>query len=341
MEKTSPLGYGWLGDMYHAKKQHGEYRVYDTRSLSLSLLADIKLREQFSQVVQHPQLPIVQKIDTHTFATPYQSSSCVLQLIQEGGIRDEQLLIYFLTETNSLLSIVHAKGWVHGDLHPGVMYVAHSGEIIIEGFGRPLGAGQHPHTGHHRYLSPEPSSSIESDIYALGVIALELALGEHVVLGDILEASHTQKLQHYLSRLEDKNSVVGRFIHTALQFSPEQRKNAPMLLLPFLGQMPSTEWMFMCSHLSLDTAFSSAEQTDPLDVVFQTDEEERSVFFPSLEEITMNELTEDFLPMAPLQPNTSMSPQQLTVPATSTSNNKLIIGLGILVIILIIVAVVM
>lgn len=341
MEKKSLLGYGWLGDMYHAKDKQKEYRLYDARTMSLSLRADISLREEFAQIVQHDQLPIAKKIDAHTFVTPYQSSISVQQIIQYGGLCEEYLLVHFLTETNSLLSLVHSKGWVHGDLHPGLIYIALSGEITIEGFGRRAEKGQHPHTGHHRYLSPEPSSSVESDIYALGVIALELLLGEHVVLGDILEESHSQKLQNYLSKIANPGSIVGKFIQAALQFSPSKRKSAPMLLLPFLGQTPSQEWMFMCSHLSLDAPISSVEQTDPLDVVFHTDEEDPDVGFPSLEEITMNELTEDFLPMEPIQTPKKNSPQQFLVPKDPIRNNKLIIVLSVLVLILIIIAIIL
>jgi hypothetical protein len=138
------------------------------------------------------------------------------------------------------------------------------------------------------------------------VIALELLLGYHVPLGDILEESHTKKIEGYLHKIRDAHPLCLSFIRSSLQFYPEKRKAASLIFLPKPESKVPEEWLLFCASISHENP--NVETTDPMDVIFHTEEEELAQsFFLSMEDITMNELTEEILPQESLHLKTSSS----------------------------------
>lgn len=81
---------------------------------------------------------------------------------------------------------LHACGWVHGDVVPGNLVVGHAGPVLCDlGVARPIDAGG-PVRGTAAYMAPEQVRgqpwTAAVDVFALGVIAWELATGTRLFL---------------------------------------------------------------------------------------------------------------------------------------------------------------
>jgi len=297
------LLHGWIGPMCHVRKEDKDFRLYDIRGMRSSLREDLELRIQMMKDFENPNLPALQFYNEDTILTSYSESVSVEQLIEDGDIWPTTVFQYFTQEVLSLLTWAHNKGIIHGDLHPGLIYISRSGEVYIEGFGRTASRAEHPHTAHHRYLPPEPFGSVAGDLYAFGVILIELLLQRHVSLGDILPETHIRKVQGLIAECDHKDPQMIQMIQKALQFDPENRKEC--LLLFFDSDVDQNMmWKEFCSHLDVAAFFEEDEHTDPMDVVFHTDAS-TDMFVPSQAELNMNELTEDILPPEPFEISSS------------------------------------
>jgi len=91
------------------------------------------------------------------------------------------------------LAYLHEKGVVHRDVSPGNILVARNGAVKITDFGisRAAGDGQEiggTRTGKSGYLAPErilgEGATPSSDLFAAGVISVELLLGRSLFEGD-------------------------------------------------------------------------------------------------------------------------------------------------------------
>jgi len=91
------------------------------------------------------------------------------------------------------LAYLHEKGVVHRDVSPGNILVARNGAVKITDFGisRTAGDGQEnegTRTGKSGYLAPErilgEGATPSSDLFAAGVISVELLLGRRLFEGD-------------------------------------------------------------------------------------------------------------------------------------------------------------
>ena len=175
--------------------------------------------------------------------------------------------------------------------------------------------------------------SISSDLYGIGVIILELALGENILLGDLLEDLHCVRVQNYLNRIKEKHPLCAAFISIALEFSPEERIEAPKELLSLLGSDPPEQWLEYCQSLLTNTEPYRPDVTDPMDMVFHTEEIFENAF-PTSDEITCHELTEDLVADIPVEDN-------LEEETTRTAESKMMVVLVVIIVILLFVLVYM
>lgn len=294
MYQASSAEKSWLGHSFHVDHNESLFRAYDVKDISVSLLDDLHTRIRFHAEIQHPNIEPLLWLDEKTIGTPYLAGVSIEQLIYQGVRLNREVLEYILVRINELFSFVHSQGWIHGDVHPGLIYLTQDGEIVIGGFGRRPENKAATYTGHHRYLSPEPMESIYSDLYGIGVIILELALGENILLGDLLEDLHCVRVQDYLNRMKEDHPLCAAFISIALGFSAEDRIEAPKELLSLLGGDPPDQWLEYCQSLLKNTEPYRPDVTDPMDMVFHTEE----IFdnaFPTSDEITCHELTEELV----------------------------------------------
>jgi hypothetical protein len=118
---------------------------------------------------------------------PGQSLRDVLE--ESGGPLPEPLVRSVARQLASGLAALHGAGMIHGDLKPeNVRLDAEGNAVILDlGFARaaaPAAATHHvPRPGSLPYLSPEQArggtGTEKSDVFALGILAFELATGVH------------------------------------------------------------------------------------------------------------------------------------------------------------------
>jgi len=91
------------------------------------------------------------------------------------------------------LAYLHEKGVVHRDVSPGNILVARNGAVKVTDFGISRVAGDEPESGGARagksgYLAPErirgEGATFSSDLFAAGVLSVELLLGRRLFGGD-------------------------------------------------------------------------------------------------------------------------------------------------------------
>lgn len=91
------------------------------------------------------------------------------------------------------LAKVHSSGWVHRDLKPGNVLLRGDGRAVLTDFGlaRSIGAVAPAMEGTEGYLAPEAREGVTAepsqDVFAFGVLAKALGLGNDPRLGAVIE----------------------------------------------------------------------------------------------------------------------------------------------------------
>ena len=332
---VKPLETGWLGPMFHVRNGDKHFRLYNIQDQPSSLREDLRLRIQNMKMLEHPNFPVLAFCDENTLISSYYESITVEKLIQSGHHLSKESLRFLAMRILSLLEWAHDRDLIHGDLHPGLIYISHSGKIFIEGFGRIASRAEHPHTGHHRYLPPEPFGSIAGDVYAFGVILLELLLKRHISMGDILEKTHTQKVKDLLKECERRDPKILSLIGHVLQFHPSDRHIYRALswedASSFYNDWEEAYPLFPFANFQHDVSYQ-----EPIDIIFHSEEFGSDIFLPTQEELDMNELTEDLLPPEPFE-MTSKPPSIIA----QKSSKKYFVAISILLLLFILLAIVL
>lgn len=169
--------------------------------------ADPRFRELFSREARlaaslsHPNLVQVfdfgREGDAHFLAMEYVEGWNLAQAAEQA--RQLRLPIppgiwrHWVDGIGSGLAYLHEKGVVHRDVSPGNILVARNGAVKITDFGisRVVGDGRENEStraGKSGYLAPErirgEGATFSSDLFAAGVISVELLLGRRLFGGD-------------------------------------------------------------------------------------------------------------------------------------------------------------
>jgi eukaryotic-like serine/threonine-protein kinase len=168
---------------------------------------DPRFRELFSREARlaasfsHPNLVQVfdfgREKDAHFLAMEYVEGWNLAQAAEQA--RQFRVPIpsgvwrHWVDGIGSGLAYLHEKGVVHRDLSPGNILVARNGAVKITDFGisRAAGDGQEnegTRDGKSGYFAPErirgEGATFSSDLFAVGVISVELLLGRRLFGGD-------------------------------------------------------------------------------------------------------------------------------------------------------------
>jgi serine/threonine protein kinase/tetratricopeptide (TPR) repeat protein len=222
------LGVGGFGEVYRAWDLTLEREV----ALKLLLSRGLKPEEEFASIVsearamarvRHPNTVSVYGVDSHDgrvgLWSDFIRGQTLARWVETEGPRSEKETVEIGMALCDALSAVHHAGLLHRDIKPGNAMRADDGRILLMDFG--LSHELHQETrggGTIDYMAPEllssRSPSVQSDIFAMGVLLLFLCTGKHH-----LSQTDTAKAgqQPVIS------SALKHIIETAMNLDPQER----------------------------------------------------------------------------------------------------------------------
>ncbi len=212
------LGRGGMGEVYEAVDTFLDNRPVAIKTVSAEIRHNPDSARRFrrevelAQRVTHPNISRIHDIYLHTYPDPATGAEAVIQFLAMQLLIGETLSEYIakrgalpLTEALNLLrqmaealAAAHAAGVIHRDFKPGnVILVPDASGLrpVITDFGVAIrtdrsldtdgdhSLGTHTRAGTPEYASPEQRDggrvTAATDIFALGVVALEMLTGQH------------------------------------------------------------------------------------------------------------------------------------------------------------------
>src|SRR5687767_1415612 len=248
------LGKGGMGEVYLADDTKLQRQVA-LKILDPQVAADPDRRERFARearaaaALNHPNIVTIHSVeeaDGRLFLTcEYIEGRTLADIIQPGGLPLERLLSIGISLADAV-GAAHQRGITHRDLKPANVMVANDGRVKVLDFGlaklredlqiaeaMPTEAltGEGRIMGTVAYMSPEQAEARavdqRSDVFSLGVILYEMAIGDRPFKGD-------SQLSVLSSILRDTPPLVtdvkhglprdlGRIVRRCLAKDPEDR----------------------------------------------------------------------------------------------------------------------
>ena len=270
------VGYGGFGEVYRAWDPHLE------REVALKLLlpngsgtdqsdAEYKamLREARAMAsVRHPNIVPVYGIDRQDGRVGFwmdfvrgKTLSALLGSQGPFGYREAALIGL---DVSRALSAVHRTGLLHRDIKAENVMREEGGRILLMDLGlSSLQHGQTTSSGTPNYMAPEiwqgEPATVESDIYAMGVLLFFMVTGEYPVrLGGMTTREAAEAVTHRRTLMDLRSDLPESFLRTvstAMESDPAKRfSSAGQLaaaLSECLGTVPHAEFAQSSSTIVL------------------------------------------------------------------------------------------
>jgi serine/threonine protein kinase len=238
------LGRGGMGEVYLAE----DTRLSQTVALKFlppSLAADPLRFEQFhnevrvARQVSHPNVCRVYDIGEDAgrlfLSMEYVEGDDLAKALSDGPL-DEARAIDVTRQLCAGLAAVHASGVLHRDLKPANVMLDRDGRVRIMDFGLAgIGTEAGSTSGTPGYMAPEQLSgaaaTVQSDIYALGLVLFEVFTGRRRFTARTLEELKRQHAEGSASPtgwLSTLDSSVTRAIMACLDVDPMRRPGSAL-----------------------------------------------------------------------------------------------------------------
>ena len=248
------LGKGGMGEVYLADDTRLQRQVA-LKILDPQVAADPDRRERFARearaaaALNHPNIVTIHSVeeaDGRVFLTlEYVEGRTLAEIIQPGGLPIDRLLSIGISLADAV-GAAHQRGITHRDLKPANVMVANDGRVKVLDFGLaklredmqiaealPTQAltGEGKIMGTVAYMSPEQAEGRtvdqRSDVFSLGVILYEMAIGERPFKGDTQLSVLSSILRDTPASVTDLRHELprdlGRIIRRCLAKDPEDR----------------------------------------------------------------------------------------------------------------------
>jgi Protein kinase domain len=238
---ASILGSGGMGEVYRADDiKLGQQvalkflpaRLARDHTLLERLMDEVRLGRQ----ITHPNVcriyDIVDWQDAHFVAMEYVDGEDLSRLLRRIGRLANDKAVEIARGIAAGLAAAHAKGILHRDLKPANVMIDSHGEARIMDFGLALTAGEDDGTisGTPAYMAPEQlegqPASVQSDLYALGLVMYELFTGKRAHNARTLPErvrDLSSDITTPSSFIRDIDPTVERVILRCLSHDPAQR----------------------------------------------------------------------------------------------------------------------
>ncbi|MGT2888245.1 Stk1 family PASTA domain-containing Ser/Thr kinase [Streptococcus didelphis] len=172
--------------------------------------------------LNHPNIVAIRDIgeeDGQQFLVmEYVDGSDLKKYIQDNAPLSNNQVVKIMEEVLSAMTLAHQKGIVHRDLKPQNILLTKSGVVKVTDFGIAVAFAETSLTqtnsmlGSVHYLSPEQArgskATIQSDIYAMGIMLYEMLTGHIPYDGDSAVTIALQHFQKPLPSILEENSMV-------------------------------------------------------------------------------------------------------------------------------------
>ncbi|HEL0247300.1 TPA: Stk1 family PASTA domain-containing Ser/Thr kinase [Streptococcus equi subsp. zooepidemicus] len=172
--------------------------------------------------LNHPNIVAIRDIgeeDGQQFLVmEYVDGSDLKKYIQDHAPLSNNEVVRIMEEVLSAMTLAHQKGIVHRDLKPQNILLTKSGVVKVTDFGIAVAFAETSLTqtnsmlGSVHYLSPEQArgskATIQSDIYAMGIMLFEMLTGHIPYDGDSAVTIALQHFQKPLPSIIDENPNV-------------------------------------------------------------------------------------------------------------------------------------
>jgi len=240
---VSILGAGGMGEVYRADDLKLGQQVA-LKFLPAALAKDIAqldlLHEEvrLGRQVSHPNVCRIYDIgdweQAHFVAMEYVDGEDLARLLQRIGRLAHDKAVEIARGIAAGLAAAHAKGILHRDLKPANVMIDGRGEPRITDFGLALASDESFDSsivaGTPAYMAPEQlegkAASVQSDLYALGLILYEIFTGRRARSGRSvpdLRREHTTEITTPSSVVRDIDPAVERIILRCLESDPAMR----------------------------------------------------------------------------------------------------------------------
>jgi serine/threonine-protein kinase len=253
------LGSGGMGEVYRADDtklgQQVALKFLPARlARNYVLLERLHDEVRLGRLITHPNVcriyDIVEWDDAHFVAMEYVDGEDLSRLLRRIGRLPSDKAVDIARRIAAGLSSAHAKGILHRDLKPANVMIDSHGDARIMDFGLALNAGDDSQNGviagTPAYIAPEQlegaPASVQSDLYALGLIMYELVTGRRVHAAKSFEervSDLTGEIARPSTVVRDLDPRVEAIILRCLSDDPQQRpRSAREVILALPGGDP-------------------------------------------------------------------------------------------------------
>jgi hypothetical protein len=242
------IGRGGMGEVYRADDLKLGQPVA-LKFLPEELARDAKLLERFHEEVRlarsiaHPSVCRVYdigEVDGQTFLSmEFVDGEDLASLLRRIGRVPREKALEIARRLCSGLAAVHERGVIHRDLKPANVMLDGRGEVRLTDFGL-AGLAQAAHAGGiagtPQYMAPEQlagkGTSVQSDVYSLGLVLYELFTGRAVHRGktvpELIEAHESGAFEPPSSVLADIDPAIESVLLRCLEKDPARRPQSAL-----------------------------------------------------------------------------------------------------------------
>jgi serine/threonine-protein kinase len=243
------LGEGGMGEVYRADDLTlGQTVALKFLPLGLGhdpsrmqrLAAEVRIARQITHA-NVCSVYDIEEVDGQRFISmEYVDGENLASLLRRIGRYSKDKAVEIARQVCAGLAAAHDRGVLHRDLKPANIMIDGRGKVRITDFGLASLAGQTKaaeiREGTPAYMAPEQLAgrevSVQSDIYALGLVLYELFTGRRVhdaaTAEELLKSHSSGNIPSPSSRIDDMDPAAERIIMKCLEREPRDRPQSAL-----------------------------------------------------------------------------------------------------------------
>ncbi len=251
------LGRGGMGEVYRADdlklgepvalKFLPDRFEHDPQRLAL-LLEEVKIARQITHSNVCRVFDLGEADGHHFLSMEFIDGEDLAGLLRRIGRLPGEKAVQMARQLCAGLDAAHRQGILHRDLKPSNVMIDGRGQVRVTDFGLAGWAGRDgghgAHGGTPAYMAPEQlageAATAQSDLYALGLVLLELFTGEATHAGTSIDELIAYRAEHSPPSLSDAEPAldpgVRRAIRSCLQNDPALRPRSTVEVAAALPQ---------------------------------------------------------------------------------------------------------